>query len=133
MKKNLIIAIIVVVAVGVAAFFGGMKYSAGKRPVGPTQRMGQAGLLGGNRQQSAGFVTGDIISKDDKSITLKTRDGGSKIIFYSAGTEVSKFASGTVNDLAVGTTIMINGKIGSDGSVTAQTIQIRPAMPTPTD
>lgn len=130
MKKNLIILIVVAVVVGVAAFYGGMKYSDSKRPGGAAQRLGQAGLLGGNRQSNAGFVNGDVISKDDKSITVKTRDGSSKIIFYSASTEISKFASGSASDLAVGTSIMVNGKTGSDGSVAAQTIQIRPAMQT---
>ncbi|MFH0780152.1 MAG: DUF5666 domain-containing protein [Parcubacteria group bacterium] len=136
MKKNLIITIIVAVVVCVAAFFGGMKYSDSKQASAAAQRatqFGAAGLRGGNRQPNAGLVTGEIISKDDNSITVKMRDNSSKIIFYSASTEVSKFASGTVNDLAVGTTIMVNGKTGSDGSVTAQTIQIRPAMPTPTN
>ena len=74
------------------------------------------------------MVSGDIISKDAMSITVKLRDGGSKIVFFSDTTEISRFASGSASDLLVGKSVMVNGKTNDDGSVTAQSIQLRPAV-----
>ncbi len=134
MKKILPI-IIAVVVIGGGAFYGGMKYGQSQIP----QRNGQQlGAIGGARLRQGfggqGFVSGEIISKDDKSITVKLPDarlpdgqGSSKIVFYSGSTEISKSGSGTFNDLETGKTITVNGTTNSDGSITAQSIQIRPA------
>jgi hypothetical protein len=89
------------------------------------------GAGGGRFTAGANFISGDVLAKDAQSITVKMRDGSSRIILYASSTEVSKFAAGTIDDVAVGKTIMVNGKTNTDGSITAQTIQIRPPMPTP--
>ncbi len=141
MNKIILIAIAVAVIVGGGAFYGGMQYQKSKSPssdfqnlsnLSPEerqQRFQQMGIPGGSRggnQNGGGFATGEIISKDDKSVTVKLRDGGSKIVFFSDSTEISKFISGTQNDLEIGKTITVNGKTNQDGSITAQTIQFRP-------
>lgn len=145
MIQKVLPIIAVLIIVGAGAFYGGMKYAENKSSTGDPennfrnfqnlsseerqQRLNQTGGSErmGNGRIGANFANGEIISKNDKSITVKLRDGGSKIVFYSNGTEVGKFVSGTVNDLEVGKTVMVNGKANSDGSMTAQSIQMRPA------
>jgi hypothetical protein len=138
MKKLIPIIIAVAVVVGDGAFYGGMKYSQSKnlqsfaqRQQSGSQVMRTPGANNGNRT-GAGFVTGDIITKD-KSITVKLQNGGSKIIFFSDSTEISKSVSGIPDDLEIGKTVMANGTTNQDGSITAQSIQLRtnniPNMP----
>ena len=139
MNKKILIAAVVVAVTG-GAFFGGLKYQQGKSPANfgqafrdGLQNGGQQinGARGGLRVAGGGFVSGEIISKDATSITVKLADGGSKIIFLSNTTEISKFTQGVGEDLQVGKSISVNGKANEDGSVTAQTIQLRPNMPSP--
>ncbi len=143
MNKLITIVIAVAVVVGGGAFYGGMKYAQSQAPqrnaqgfqnLSPEERQQRirqfGGSGGGNRGAGGGFTSGEILSKDDKSITVKMRDGGSKIIFYSDTTEVGKFVNGAPSDLEVGKTVTINGSTNPDGSITAQSIQIRLAMPT---
>ena len=137
MNKTLLSIVAVALVVGGGAFYGGMKYDQSKVSADRQARIQQFGGgngVGGQRgtrgANGGGFAPGKILSKDDKSVTIKMRDGGSKIIFYSDTTEVGKFVNGATNDLEVGKTITVNGSTNSDGSVTAQSIQIRPAMPT---
>ena len=146
--KLIVIVIATAVVVGGGAFFGGMKYAESKSPrrlsqgdfqhlqnLSPEERQQRFQELGANAggfrgrmggQAGGGFTSGEIISKDDKSVTIKLRDGGSKIVFLSDSTEITRFAEGTLSDLAVGKNISVNGTANSDGSVTAQSIQLRP-------
>ena len=139
MKKIISIILVIIVAGALVggAFYGGMKYGENKTTKGINQERQQrfqqmgasvAGAIDGRSGNQAGnnFVTGEIISKDDKSITIKLRDGGSKIIFFSDTTEIDKFTTGSSSDFEAGKTVMITGKTNQDGSITAQSIQLRP-------
>ena len=128
MKKNSLIIILVIVAVliGGGSFYGGMVYSKTQ----PRSFAGGASFQGtrtGGRQAGSGFISGDIVSKDETSLTIKSPDGSSKIVFYSDATQISKFDAGSSGDLSSGQNVMVNGTTNSDGSITAQSIQLRPA------
>jgi hypothetical protein len=139
-NKFVLIIISVAVMVGGGAFYGGMKYAQSRIAGGRgnfinltqeerQQRSQQFGANAGGvrtRQGGGGFTAGEIIAKDEKSVTLKIQDGGSKIVFFSDTTEIAKSVSGVSGDLVIGKNITVNGTANSDGSVTAQTIQLRP-------
>lgn len=133
MKKNLPFIIVGIVLI-VVAFYGGMKYG---QSTGAGNRRGMANLTPEQQQQMAqrfgngsgarngnNASNGEIIAKDNQSITIKLRDGGSKIIFFSASTKISKSTDGTSDDLAVGVNVMVDGTANQDGSITAQNVRI---------
>lgn len=143
MKKFLPIIIAIVIIIGGGAFYSGMLVGKNQatttaqnnfqnfRNLTPQQRQ-QMGFDGAGRANgnNDNFATGNIIAKDDKSITLQLNNNdGSKIIFYSPTTEVGKFTTGTPNDLSIGENVSVNGTANQDGSLTAQMIQLRPKIP----
>jgi hypothetical protein len=136
-KKMVITSIVVIVIVGVGAFLGGTLYAKGKSPESRSMgnRGGQFSNIRGDRagdmnvRGMGGFTGGEIISKDEKSITVKLMDGGSKIIFLGSTTKVSKSVDGSTEDLVVGKQVTITGTPNADGSLTAQSVQLRPNMP----
>jgi hypothetical protein len=152
--KKIVPMIIGVIAVGAISFYGGVKYSEsnfsarggsawGGQNLTPEQRQ-QMFQQGGVRTGRNGtgvniprggdgagmnLINGEVISKDDKSITIKLRDGGSKIVFFSDKTSITKTAVGIQSDVVVGEQVMVNGTANVDGSVAASIIQLRPALP----
>lgn len=133
MNKQISIFIVALIVASGLSFYGGMKYNqkqfTTERTVNRAQFGGSGnGARGLRGEAGGGFVAGEVIAKDDKSITIKLRDGGSKIIFLSGSTEVTKSAQGSAQDISIGTQISTNGTANSDGSVTAQMIQIRPLI-----
>ena len=133
MKNQIIGAVIVtVIVVGGGAFYGAMQYGKGQnssalRAGASVSPSGQLRQGGGRRGMPAGedFILGEILSRDAQSVTIKLRDGGSKIAFFSQGTSVMKSASGTPEDLLVGEQVVITGSANQDGSMNAANIQIR--------
>ena len=125
---------------GSGSFYAGVKYNQNKNPVAArgingSSNFSQGGGMSGQRGMrgaggsNGGFATGEIISKDDKSVTIKLRDGGSKIVFLSSSASISKSVEGAIADLTTGVQVSVNGNANSDGSITATTIQIRPDSP----
>ena len=136
MLKNKIISLVLagIVIVGIS-FYLGMQYGQNsKSQMGPggnfSQRNGQMGssTLRGNRSLG-GMVSGQILSIDTNSLTIKSQDGGSRIVFLSASTTVNKMTEGAVKDLVVGSNVSVNGGANADNSINAQIIQIRPLIP----
>lgn len=145
-KKIIVSVVIVCVVVLVVGFVSGVAYEKNKlsksgassftsRFVGqgnfnPNGRTGTSGNVrtGGNGFLG-GAVLGQVISQDSKSLTVKLRDGGSRIVLISPSTKVEKTVDGVMTDVSVGKQVMITGQVNSDGSVSATSIQIRPDIP----
>lgn len=138
MNNKTTLGIIGIVIAGVS-FFGGVKYDQSKS-VALTSVNGNGGQarmngVGGQRGTRGAFngASGSIVAKDATSITVSLRDGsGSKIIFISPSTTVSKTTTGTEGDLIVGKEVSVAGTPNPDGSINAQSIQLRPNFATST-
>jgi len=129
MNNSVIITIILVIVVGAGAFFAGTKYQAGKQQQNFRSQTGRFGQGQGNGMMGRqGFrpVTGEILSVGDNNITVKMPDGSSRIVVVSESTAINKASQGAKSDLKAGETVMVFGQQNSDGSVTAQNIQLNP-------
>jgi len=143
MKKLQLIIIAIIIVVG-GAFYGGMKYGESKTPLGDFSRQNFQNLSEEERQQfskqniegnlqrgaggvaGAGFLNGEVVDKDEQSLTLKIMDGSSKIIFFSDSTKISKITDGLIDEIEIGKQIMVTGEQNTDGSYTAKAIQLSP-------
>lgn len=130
-KKDAMIAIVVVAVIGGASFYAGTRAPRKDRLLNANGVQRQGTMARGVRGSMNGFTGGEIIAKDDMSITVKLRDGGSKIIFLTSQTPVMKSAAGSLGDLSIGSSVIATGKGNPDGSITADSIQIRPTSPEP--
>jgi len=144
MNKKNIMLVAGFVVVALVAFYAGTAYSKSKNIKTPQDR-NQAGFGMPNSQfgqkgmrAGGGNVFGQIIAKDANSITveIKAPNGqngiaeantgtGSKIVFYTDKTTVSKTTDGAMSDLTVGKNISVQGTPNPDGSVNAVSFQIR--------
>lgn len=141
-NKNMIVGCMVTaIVVGGASFYGGTVYQKSK--ITPqfgargnrTFMQGQNGQGGNQRSSGApammgrgGAVTGEITAKDDKTITVKTSDGSSRIIILSDSTIYRISSESSLDKIAVGTKVATFGTPNSDGSITATNIEINPIM-----
>jgi hypothetical protein len=137
-SKNILLMGLCAIFVGGAGFYGGTLYQKGLNPRGGFngQLFGRGAAGGmtntGGSQRAGGMglrpVSGEIISKDDKSITVKMQDGSSRIVMYSTTTQINKAQTVDATSLVVGETVRVFGSVNTDGSVTAQDIQLNPAQ-----
>ena|SRR3989338_2842753 len=127
-----IYVLIIAVLVGAAGFFGGMKYSQSTRTNSRQNFTGQFsrgnGQFQGSRQFNSRPVSGEIITFDDKSITVKMPDNQSKIVLLNDTTQINQASQASKTDLKVGTQVAVFGSENSDGSMTAQNIQLNPQL-----
>lgn len=128
--KNLIIGIVMLILGGGVGFFAGMKYQQSRQPAFLRNLTNQQRQARGQLASRAGFrpVNGEIISVDEKSITVKLADGSSKIVFLSENTQINKAEKTSKEDLKVGEKVVVFGAENSDGSLTAQNIQLNPQL-----
>ena len=133
-KTTSVIIGVVLIAV---SFYGGMQYGQSKTASAQPGRNGQFGAFAGRGGQGqrggGGFVAGKILSKDVNGITIQlmgtsTAEQGSAIVLFSASTTITKTTTGTNADLITGQDVTVNGVKNSDGSITANSIQLRSSM-----
>ncbi|MFH1833180.1 MAG: hypothetical protein ABH816_03390 [Candidatus Levyibacteriota bacterium] len=130
-SKILIIVVAIVIAAG--SFFGGMQYQKSRNTSFLGGGFGQ-GQNGGFRQgagsasQNFRPINGEILSIDDKSMTVKLADDSSKIVILASGCAYLKTSEAAKSDLKVGEKVTVLGTQNSDGSVTAQNVQIGSAI-----
>jgi len=130
MKKIIWTGVVVAIICGGGAFYAGMQYQASQTPARPTAGSGFAGRTG-----TFGSATfGTILSIDSGSLILQlpnststTATIGTNIVLFDSATSISQLNSLPSSNLAVGQSIVVAGTANSDGSITASTIQIRPA------
>jgi len=131
--KQIVTLVVVALVFAGGGFFGGMKYQQSKAPAAGAGRTGQfgggggAGGFGGRRGGANGgsFVSGQVLSQSSNSITVKNMAGGSQIVILAPSTQYRKAVDGAASDVTVGGMITVTGTTNSDGSLTAQSVQIR--------
>jgi len=141
-NKKIIVSVVVCLVIALLSFRGGMMYGnknttsinangQGSFNQGGFNQNGVGGRTGQGMRGGAGggIVSGEILSKDDTSITVKLSNGGSKIVLLSPTAKVEKTVDGTVADVIVGKSVMVVGTANPDGSVSAISVQIRPVSP----
>lgn len=89
------------------------------------QFAGRTGGTGGAGR--AAGTAGQIIGKDASSITVKLQDGSTKIVLIGTSTPIMKTAQGSPADLTEGENVFVAGGVNADGSITAQSVELRPA------
>lgn len=130
MKNKIIVSVIVVVVAGLSFYLGKVYSASSKTSTSSRGQFNSGQFTGSGRgvRAGGGFSGGEVISKDDSGVTLKSQDGSTKIILISKSTQVMKSTSGSIEDVSVGENLMVTGVSNADGSITAQTVQIRPAV-----
>lgn len=118
----------------VVGFFAGMQFSNYQRQ----QSRGNYAAQGGNNGTGNGQfgtrngasrrpgVSGDVISLDTNSATVKLQDGSTKIVILTSSTNYVNTSTASKNDLKVGQRINAFGTVNSDGSLTASNVQLNP-------
>ncbi len=136
MNKNQFIGVVVVlIIVGGGAFYAGMSYAGSQTPARSSSTFsgaggagGFAGRTGARGAAGGGITLGTIVASSNGSISIQQQNGSStEIVLVGPSTQILKTVAGSASDLSVGTTVTITGTSNSDGSMTANSIQIRPA------
>ena len=130
--KTAIWVVLAAVLFGAAGFYGGGTYQKSQATSGFAGRFGGgaggfggAGGAGGAARSGANITTGTVIAADAQSITVKSASGGSKTLFISAQTEVSKQQVLTATDVKVGDQVAAFGT-AANGGIDARMVQIVP-------
>lgn len=123
-KSIVITLVLVLLAVG-GGFYGGTVYQKSQNPArGANRTGGRFGAFAQNADLNSRAVSGQIISVDSGSVTVKAQDGSSKIVILARSTKFTKPTDASSSDLQTGERVLVIGKQNSDGSVTAENVQV---------
>ena len=132
--------IILVIVFAAAGFYGGVTYQKSKASSyagagaagGYGRRFGGQGGAGGagGPGGASGMkpISGQIVSSGNNTITVKLSDGSSKIVDITGQTAINKSTKGSASDLTSGQQVTAFGSANSDGSITAQAINVGSGM-----
>lgn len=130
MNKNtiIVIAVILVVVAAAGGFFGGIMYQKNQASTGATGRGSYAARFGQSGQNAASFrsARGQVLSMTDNTLTVKMSNGSTELVILSSSTSFAQSAKAASSDIKTGDTVSVVGTANSDGSVTAQDVQINP-------
>lgn len=135
LHKHIYLTLAIVLLSSALSFYGGARYATREaKPQntsttdGVPTNLRQGGTRPRNQASFGGFLTGKILSKNDSNIVVAMSDGGSKIVFVSPLTTITKFVEGAAVDLEANKNVSIAGDANPDGSINAKTIQLRNDM-----
>ena len=152
MNKGLftVLAIILVLAIAGASFYGGMVYGKSQAQANvqsslPHGAAGPGRLPGSGRGtarkrhagrvcpaaasgtgRAAAFVLGTIKQIGDGSLVLTDNNGKETQVKVTDTTLIEKNQSVKLADLSEGETVMVSGSAAADGTVTARSVQVAP-------
>lgn len=117
---------------GGIGFYAGDQYAAKNRGgagnlAGRFNRNGGQGFFGGSGGSGMTAVRGQVVKTDNQSITVEEPNGSSKVVLLN-GANFDKTVSASASDVTTGSEVLVIGKADSDGSMTAQTVQLNPTM-----
>ncbi len=133
---QIVVAAVILVVVAGASFYGGMLYGqgqaqtsrsfAGRTTGGPPggYTFGQGGQ---GQRQGGGGVLGQISGVGEGYMVVADSNGKQTRVQVTDTTLIEKNASVKLTDLTTGETVMVSGSQGSDGTITARSVQVAPA------
>lgn len=127
--KTYIIWVIVAIIALVGGIFWGKAMGASgaastQRPFAGAFASSTRGFAGRGAGAGGSVYAGQVASISGTNLTLQLPNGNSEVVFYATSTPVNEQASVPISKVAKGTNVIINGTANSDGSVTAQSIEI---------
>ncbi len=104
---------------------GGPDRSGRSGPAGDRRagRFGDAGAGGTRRAGGSGATIGTVTLVDGKKIYVRTFTGSTVIVTTGDDTEIQVSKPGRAKDLKPGSTVIVQGEQGADGTVAATSVQ----------
>jgi len=140
MNNTIIVGIVAAVVFGGGGYYLGMQKATSSTTAATAtgaafagRGAGGAGRFGGGAA-GGGFTGGTILSIGSGTMTIQmaaststSATTGTKIVLFDTTTQVSEMQTVAPSALTVGQSVTVTGATNSDGSVTATSIQVRPA------